>query len=223
MMPTQQNPDAPKPGQAVPWTPRDIYKMPPYRAGAMIELARIGDDPAVAIEAIRAMRILPQPCRVSSSTVPLEHIRERISDLTPEMNRPMMHLFATAAGMQDPDFRTVCKEQLGLDVRKIPIQDKIFCQLVARAGAEAMTDAQRVAVSLIVSPLGVPFLEGIYRIFPDQYDAARSGGGDDDSGGSGEAAAAATLAPAPVDQPDHAYAFSAIEAALAASDDDPSP
>ena len=64
----------------------------------------------------------------SSSTVPIEHIRERISDLTPAMSRPLMHLMATAAGMQDPDFRTVCQEQLGLDVRKIPIQDKIFCK-----------------------------------------------------------------------------------------------
>ena len=97
--------------------------------------------------------------------------------------------------------------------------------MIAKAGAEAMTDAQRVAVSLIVSPLGLSFVEGIYHMFPDQYDAARGvGGGGDDGGGSGEAAAAAALAPAPADTPstDDINAFEVALAALAA-DDDPSP
>ncbi|OYQ31459.1 hypothetical protein CHU95_20115 [Niveispirillum lacus] len=220
MLPTQQNHDA-KPGPVLPWTPRDIYSRP-YRAAAILEMARIGDDQAIAYEAIRTMRILLPACRVSSSTVPLEHIRERISDLTPAMSRQFMHLLATAAGMQDPDFRTVCRDELGLDVRKIPIQDKIFCQLIAKAGPAAMTDAQRVAVAIIIHHTVMSFVAGVQGIFPDQYAAAMGSDGDD-GGGSGEAAAAAALAPAPVDPPDYAPAFSVIEAAMAAADDDPSP
>ncbi len=220
--PTTTNPTA-KP--ILPWGPGDIYSKP-YRTAAILELARIGDDPAIAAEAIRAMRILQPACRVSSSAVPIADIRALTDRYREQVSRPMMHLLATAAGMQEPDFPALCRYELGLEMPKIPIPDKIFCQMVAKAGLAAMTDMQRIAISLILHPLGRPFLVGVSQIFPVQYAAAQEEGGD--GGGSGEAGAGAALEPAPGpaddDHKDEAKsAFAVIAAALAAIDDDPSP
>lgn len=227
MQPTTTNPTA-KP--ALPWGPGDIYSKP-YRTAAILELARIGDDPAVAAEAIRAMRILLPACRVTSSAVPIAEIRGLTEKYREQVSRPMMHLLATAAGMQEPDFPTLCRYELGLEVPKIPIPDKIFCQMVARAGVGAMTDMQRIAISLILHPLGRPFLVGVSEIFPVQYAAAQTSDGEDggSGGGSGEAGASAALAPVPAPAPadddkDQAKgAFAVLAAALSAVDDDPSP
>lgn len=210
----------------LPWGPGDIYARP-YRTAAILEMARIGDDPAIAAEAIRAMRILSPPCRVSSSTVPIAEIRGLTEKYREQVSRPMMLLLATAAGMQEPDFPALCRYELGLEVPKIPIPDKIFCQQIAKAGLAAMTDMQRIAISLILHPLGRPFIEGVSQIFPDQYAAAQTGSDGADGGGSGEAGAAAALAPVPapdVDDKEQAKgAFEILAAALSSIDDDPSP